>query len=453
MTSKRFVVIGGDAAGMSAASLARRRRPDLGIEVFEMGEYTSYGACGLPYYIAGWIPELDDLISVTPWEFMEKRGIQVHLRHRAQRLYPDRKVIEVLGLEAGRVKEVAYDDLLIATGAEPLVPPGVDTGLEGVFTLRGLPQAEAITRFIREKSCRRGLVVGTGYIGMEMAEGLAATGLEVTVVGRRPLVLPAFEEEIAEVVAGELKKQEVNLRTGAEAAKVERVPAGGLRVTLTDGGELDTDLVVIGAGVRPRNELAVEAGLAVGVKKAIAVDRRQRTSAPGVWAAGDCAEAYHRLLGRNAYVPLALHANRQGRIVGGNVVGLTTEFPGVLGTAICKVFDLTVARTGLSLKEARDQGYDAEKVVVQSGSRAGYYPGAARILSVLIVDRKAGRPWGAQMVGADGVAHRINTWAAALAAGLSLEDVYGLDLAYAPPFSQVWDPVLLASKVALKGNE
>jgi len=435
---------------MSAASLAKRRRPDLDIEAYEMGDFTSYAACGMPYYVGGEVPEIEDLVVVSPSEFREKRGIKVFMRHRVEKIHPDRKIVEVRNLENDQVKEAPYDDLLIATGAEPVIPPGFNLDLPGVYPLRGLKDAAGLRKYIQEHSPREALVVGTGYIGMEMAEALTLAGVKTTVMGRRPQVLPLFEEEIAENVAAELERHGVKVVFQAEATQVEPSADGRLKVTLTNGDVHVTDLVQLGAGVKPRSRLAEEAGLELGVKKAIKVDRSQRTSVPDIWAAGDCAEAYHRLLGKNAYAPLALTANRQGRVVGTNIVGGRAEFPGILGTTICKVFDLAVARTGLSLKEAQAEGYDAVKVTITGRSKAHYYPGSAPIKTVLIVERGGKRFWGAQMVGQDGVAHRINTWAAALGAGLTLDQVYALDLAYAPPFSPVWDPVLVASEVAMK---
>lgn len=449
MNKRRFVVIGGDAAGMSAASLAKRRMPDLEIEAYEMGDFTSYGACGMPYYVSGEVGKLEDLVVVTPEEFREKRGINVFMRHRVEKINPSAKTIEVRNLETDEHKEAGFDDLLIATGAEPVIPPGLDINLPGVYHLRTLHDADGIKKYIQENSIKEGLVVGTGYIGMEMAEALAQAGLDVTVVGRRPKVMPLFEDEIRDEVEKELLRKNVNLISGVEAAGVER-QGSRLLLSLSDGRTISTDLIVVGAGVKPRSSLAVEAGIKVGVKKAVSVDRNQRTSHDNIWSAGDCCEVYHSLLTRNAYIPLALGANRQGRIVGHNISGSPVEFPGVLGTTICKVFDLTVARTGLGLKEARDEGFDAVTIDITSRSRPHYYPGSAPIKTVLVVERGSRKLWGAQMTGVDGVAHRINTWATALAAGMSLEQIHGLDLAYAPPYSPVWDPVLISSEIAMK---
>ncbi len=434
---------------MSAASLAKRRKPYMEIEAYEMGDFTSYGACGMPYYVGGEVPELNDLVVVTPREFEEKRGIRVFMRHRAEKIVPEEKTVLVRNLATDALKEVKYDDLLIATGAEPIVPPSVDLDMPGVFALRGLPDAEAIKRHTAANGCREAIIVGTGYIGVEMAEALTSAGLKVRMMGRRPQVMPIYEDEISALAAEELTAHGVEVVFQAEADRVER-EGSRLKVILTGGGVHTADLVLFGTGVRPRSSLAAEAGLKLGVKKAISVDRRQQTSHHGIWAAGDCAEAYHSLLNKNTYIPLALTANRQGRIAGGNVAGLAAEFPGILGSAVCKIFDLTVARTGLGLKEAREHGLNAVKVAVTGRSRAHYYPGGAPVQTVLIVEKDSKKLWGAQMAGRDGVAQRINVFAAALAAGMTLEQIYNLDLAYAPPFSPVWDPILNAADVAMK---
>lgn len=447
--TRRLVVIGGDAAGMSAASLVKRRLPEVEIEAFEMGDYTSYGACGMPYFVAGWVGDLDELVAVTPTQFEEKRGIKVHMRHRAGKIEPDQKSIQVKDLSTGQSRDVSYDDLMIATGAEPFIPPGIDLNLPGVFALRGLPDARGIKQYIQDNHCRRGVVIGAGYIGMEMAEALTEAGLEVTVIDISPRAMTLFEPEISEAVAEELNHRQVRLVTGVGADRLE-ASNNGLVLTGQDGQTFTADLVVVGTGVKPRSHLAGDAGLSLGVRGAVSVDRHQLTSHPHIWSAGDCAESYHLLLKKNAYIPLALTANRAGRVAAMNILGAGEEFPGILGTAVCKVFDLALARTGLGLEEARNEGLDVEKVVVNSYSRPRYMPGSAPITTILIVEKGTQKLWGAQMVGIDGVAHRINTFCAALAAGFNLKQIHSLDLAYAPPFAPVWDPVLIASEVAMK---
>ena len=449
MTDK-LIIIGGDAAGMSAASLAKRRLPSLEIEAYEMGDFTSYGACGMPYYVSGQVKRLDDLVVVTPEQFRTKRGINVFTRHRVDVIHPDRKTIEVFDINSGQLREVAYGRLLIATGAEPFIPKGLDMTLPGVFTLRGLPDAEGIKNYARQNSCKSALVIGTGYIGMEMTEALAEAGLDTTVLGRRPQVMGNYEPEISAKVAEVLAAHHIPVLFGAEPESLAQTPDGRLKVTRTNGECLEADLIVVGTGVRPRSNLAKSAGLELGSKMAIKVDRNQQTSHPDIWSAGDCAEAYHVLLKKNAYIPLALTANRAGRIAGLNIIGEKAEFPGILGSAVCKVFELEVARTGLGFEEARAEGIEVIKVVVTSRSKPHYYPGSAEVTTVLTVEKGTEKLWGAQMVGRDGIAHRINSFATALSSGLTLEEIHRIDMAYAPPFSPVWDPVLIACEVAMK---
>ncbi len=449
MGREKLCIIGGDAAGMSAAGRAKRRRSDLDVEVFEAGQYVSYGACGIPYYISGSVKQLMDLVVVTREEFEEKRDIRVNLGHRVEKILPDKKALVVRDLAADKEKEVSYDRLLISTGAQPIVPPGIDLGLPGVFALRGLMEAAELKEYIVVNSPRKALIVGGGYIGVEMAEALKMAGMEVSMVEFAPRLMPVMEEEVSEAVAETLTRNGVEYVLGAGAEKVEETKKG-LKVTLSNSDIIETDMALVAIGVKPRSELAEEAGLELGVRKAIKVDRRQRTSHEDIWAAGDCAEAYHLLYGKNAYIPLALTANRQGRVAGSNIGGEDDEFPGMLGTAVTKVFDLDVARTGLGMKEAGDLGLEAEKIEVKSNSQAHYCPANQRVHSLVIVERGTKRLLGAQMFGREGVAQRINVWAAALTQGMGLEEISQLDLAYAPPFSPVFDPVLQAAEVAEK---
>ena len=295
------------------------------------------------------------------------------------------------------------------------------------------------------------MIVGAGYIGLEMAEALTAAGLTVTLVEFMPRVIPMMEEEISGVVHKTLTDHGLEVILGAGAEKLERGERGGIKVLLSGGQTQEADLVLVAIGVTPNSELARDAGIELGAKGAIKVDRRQRTSAENIFAAGDCAEAYHLLLQKNVYLPLALAANRQGRVVADHLAGTPAEFPGVLGTAVTRVFNLAAARTGLGREEAKTHGLELEKVVVKSKTRAHYYPGGSEMTLVLLVDKKnRSRLLGAQMAGADGVPHRINTLATAIAAGLTLDRIMDLDLAYAPPFSPVFDPVLQAAEQAMK---
>jgi NADPH-dependent 2,4-dienoyl-CoA reductase/sulfur reductase-like enzyme len=381
-----------------------------------------------------------------------KKGVKVHVLHRAEKLLPQQKTAVIRDLNTGRIAEELYDKLVISTGAEPIVPPGINTSGSRVFTLRGLSSAQSLKRFIRESSPKEALIVGGGYIGLEMAGALAASGIHTTIVEFMPRVIPAMEEEISEMVSRELESHGIDIITGVGVEKVAESSGGKVEAILTNGNCLNTDIVLVAIGVKPRTQLAAEAGLELGVKGAIKVNRQQRTSLPDIWAGGDCAEAYHRLLQRNTYVPLALTANRQGRIIGESVAGRDSVFPGILGTAVSKVFDLTVARTGLGEKEAQSYGYKTNKVVATSRSHPAYYPGSQEIQTVLVLEQGSSRLLGVQMVGKEGVAQRIDVWATALTAGFSLSQIHDLDLAYAPPFSTVWGPVLLASRIAMKSE-
>ncbi|HUT54126.1 MAG TPA: FAD-dependent oxidoreductase [bacterium] len=446
----KFIVIGGDAAGMSAASRAKRKQPGLDVEVFEKSSFVSYAGCGIPYFVSGVVHELEDLLAVRIEDFEKKRGIKVNLRHEVTRIVPDKKIVVVKNHETGRELTAPYDHLIISTGASPRTPPGIDDGLPGVFSVRGLAEAAELKKYLAINSPKRGLILGAGYIGLEMAEALAAVGMEITMVQLPDRAINSMEPEISDAVAKSLNEHGVKLITAATAEKIERDNKGKLTLSLSNNEKFTADLMVIGIGVTPNSGLAADAGLELGARNSIKVDRRQRTSAPDVYSAGDCAEHYHRLLGRNAYIPLALTANRAGRVAGDNVAGVPSEFPGMLGSAVSKVFDLAIARTGLSMKECAELGLDVRKAVVETASRAHYYPGGSRITNVLIVENKTNKLWGVQMAGKDGVAGRINTWATAIAAGMTLNQIYDLDLAYAPPFATAWEPILIASEVAAK---
>lgn len=450
MSGKKVVVIGGDACGMSAASRAKRRDPELRIVAFEMGENVSYGACGIPYAVSGEIPEIDSLVVLTPEQFEHERGIKAHLHHRVEEIDRGGRKVLVRDLVGDRVFEEPYDQLVYATGAAPIIPPEVNPALPGLFTIRNVTDAHAVRNFIDQKKPKTGLIIGAGYIGLEMTESLVAAGVETTVVDCGGRVMCSAEDEISQVLGKELQAHGVGIVTRSEVAGRITRKGGKLQMGLSSGHEVQAEMVIIGIGVRPMSELAEAAGLKLGVKGAVAVDRNLRTSDPAIFAGGDCAEAFHRVLGRNAYLPLALGANRQGRVIGDNLAGEPTEFPGVLGSAVSKVFGQTVARTGLGFEEARAEGLDVIKVVVRSPSHPGYMPDSGPNLTVVVADRDSKKPVGVQMVGRQGVSRRIDIWGTALATGLSLAEIGDLDLAYAPPYSPVWDPVLVAAQVANK---
>jgi NADPH-dependent 2,4-dienoyl-CoA reductase/sulfur reductase-like enzyme len=445
--SERLIIIGGVAAGMSAAAKARRLDPKLEIVVYEKTGYVSYGACGLPYYVKGEIPRIEDVIVRTPEQFAGQ-GIQAHVCHEVVALDPTTQSVRVRNLATGQEFTDHWDKLILTTGGAALKPPIPGLDLPGIFTLRTVEDALAIRRWLEQGRPTRGVIVGGGYIGLEMAEALAAHGLQLSLVEMLPQVMPNMDPDMAGHVAKELERQGVELLLEHTVAafvgngRVSEVVAGGKR--------FPADIVIFSVGIRSNNVLAQQAGLALGPTGAVAVDEQQRTNIPNIWAAGDVAEAHHRITNRPAYIPLGTTANKQGRVAGANAAGGEAVFKGIVGTAAVKVFDLQAARTGLSEREAHRAGFEVETVTVTSSARAHYMPEHPPIHVKLLFERGNQRLLGAQMVGQAGVAKRIDVAAAALQAGWTIEELAELDLSYAPPFAPVWDPILVAANVANK---
>jgi NADPH-dependent 2,4-dienoyl-CoA reductase/sulfur reductase-like enzyme len=445
-----LVIVGGVAAGLAAAMEARRTSPDLPVTVFERTGDISYGACGLPYVVAGLIPSTDALVLHTPEYFRERHRIEVRTNCEALEILPSKSVLRVREGDAER--EVGYDSLVLATGAAAVCPPLAGRELEGVFVLRHMRDGRRLLRFMDEARPRTAVVVGAGYIGLEMAEAFTARGLRTTLVESSETVMGALGGRVRELVAEEMRAHGVEVTFGERVTAFE---GGGGRVArvLTDAGRaLEADVVSVGVGVHPEVALAVAAGIEVGESGAVLTDERQRTSAPGVYAAGDCCEVLHRVSGRRVWHPLGQPAVRQGWVAGANAAGDTSaeaRYAGVVGTNVVKVFDLEVARTGLSLEEALGAGFDAAETEGETHSRAGYYPSGSKIHTRLVADAR-GRLLGAQMVGREGVAHRVDVYAAALHAGLKVEDVERFDLAYAPPVAPTIDPIIRAAHRARK---
>ncbi|ARS91062.1 FAD-dependent oxidoreductase [Natrarchaeobaculum aegyptiacum] len=440
-----FVIVGGDAAGMSAASKAKRENPDLEVIVFERGEWVSYAACGMPYYVKGTVDDLDDLVAVTPEEFREGRDVDLRTNHEVVAIDPDTQTVTV---EAdGEQFDQPYGALLIGTGARAIQPPFDGLDLEGVFTLRSMDEADAIEDDVSAHDLETAAIVGGGYVGVEMAEALTERGIEVSIYEMLPQILQPFGEETASVVEDHLEDQGVSVHLETAVDGFE----GDDRVdeVLLDGGDRaePADLVVVGVGVAPNVSLAEEAGIELGPTGAIATDEYGRTNCDDVYAAGDAAEATNVVTGEPDHVPLALTANRAGRAIGTTVAGEPTPTGGTAGTAIVKAFDLGAARTGIIDEErARDAGFDPVSVTIEAPTRPHYYPGATELTITLVADRETERVLGASLVGRDG-AKRIDTVATAVDAELTVGELLNLDLAYAPPFSPVWDPVLTAAKV------
>lgn len=443
----RFVIIGGDAAGMSAASKAKRNKPDTEVVVLEQTSDVSYSACGMPYNIADPNRDMNDLVVRTAPVFREKQGIDLRLGHRVERIDRAGKKVEGVS-EGGRSFAVPYDKLLIATGARPrfLPIPGMD--LPGVKGLKSLEDGRSVKTYISENNVKSAIVIGAGYIGLEMVEAFHERGVQVDVCDIIPNFLPWAPKEFDEIVRKELESKGVRCRMGTAVNSIERAN-GRLKVNFSDES-LHADMVLMGVGVAPNSELAAEAGLELGPFKAIAVDKYLRTSDPDIYAVGDCADAFHHITGKRVWIPLALRANRGGWAVADNVTGTPSEIPDIVGSAVFKVLDLEVARTGLSLKEAQDEGFDAVANYIQSRSRAHGHPGNQTVHVHLVADLKTGKLLGGSMIGKEGCAHRINAVAVALHASMTVEEFFGCDFAYAPPFSPVWDPLLTAANQLLK---
>ncbi|WP_203780234.1 FAD-dependent oxidoreductase [Paractinoplanes rishiriensis] len=447
----RLVIIGGDAAGMSAASQARKRlgRDVLEIVAFERGHFTSYSACGIPYWIGGVVAERDALVARTPDEH-RKAGIQVRLRHEVTGIDLDRREVVARDLDGGGEVKTHFDHLMYAAGASPVTPDWATDRGAGIFGVQTLDDGAAIQEWLaRDPAPRRAVVIGGGYIGVEMAEAMVRRGLRVTLLEKsdQPMAKTA-DPDMGALVRQAIEGLGIEVRTGAAVEGID-TEGGRVRAVVTPGGALPADIVLLGLGVRPNSALAEQAGLPVGATGGLRTDLRMRVEGvDGVWAAGDCVETRHLLTGRPAHVPLGTHANKQGRVAGINIGGGYATFPGVIGTAVTKVCDLEVARTGLTSKEADSAGFAYVTATVASTSRAGYYPGAETMTIKLIAERRTGTLLGAQIVGKAEAAKRIDALAVAVWNRMNVEEMTALDLSYAPPFAPVWDPVLIAARKA-----
>jgi NADPH-dependent 2,4-dienoyl-CoA reductase/sulfur reductase-like enzyme len=447
---RNLVLIGGDAAGMSAASQARRLLgvDELAITVLERGETTSYAACGIPYWVAGLVPHRSDLVARRAEVFRDKQQIDVRLHHEATAIDTDARTVSVRDLTSGAGLTLSYDDLLIATGAQQMRPPvdGLDT--PGVFGVQTLGDGQRILDAMAQRSPRHAVVVGGGYIGLEMAEAMQLQGLAVTLIDLAPQPMTTLEPELGALIADAIRTMGIDLRLQTPLSGIEAGADGWVRAVTTPGGEIATDLVIIGTGVRPRSELAAAAGIPVGPSGGIVTDDRQRTPVDRVWAAGDCAETLHRVSRLPVSLALGTIANKQGRIAGLNLGGGEGRFPGVLGTAVTKIHDLEIARTGLSVREAEAAGLSVEVSSITAGTRAHYYPQSSEMTVLLVIESGSGRLLGGQIVGGLGAGKRIDVLATALWNRMQVKDLVQMDLAYAPPFSPVWDPVLTAARSA-----
>lgn len=453
----KVVIIGGVAAGPKAASKIMRMRPDAEVTIVEKGVFLSYAGCGLPYYISGDVPERNDLLETPAGVvrdavfFRKVKNLKVLNGTEALGIDRDGKRVRVKTLASGEESWLPYDNLVLATGAEPVIPPipGVDG--KNVFTLHGVPDAEGIKAVLAERRAEDVVIIGGGLIGVETTEALAAHGCRVTVVEMLPQILGLLDWEVARLVERHMESKGVKVMTGTQALAIESRDGAGGAVThvRTDKGELPAGIVILAIGVRPNVALARAAGLAIGeTTRAIKVDDRMRTSDPAIYAAGDCVECIDRVTGRPCFVPLGSTANKQGRVAAVNICGGGDVFPGVLGSAVCKVFDFCVARTGLSECAARSLGMDVVTALAPGPDKAHYMPQAKPLMMKLVADGKTGRLLGVQATGPGEGAKRIDVAAAAITAGMTVDDVANLDLSYAPPYAPAMDNLITAANVA-----
>jgi len=434
-------VVGGVAGGASAAAKAKRTDPGLEVVVYEKSGYVSYGACGLPYFLSGEIPRLEALVARTPEEF-RKQGVEVHTRHEVVDVNYEDRVLTVFDHENRRTFQDRFDLLVLATGARPLVPSLPGTEQEGVYTLRSMEDGARIKEAL--EGARRTAILGAGYIGLEVAEAFRKLGKEVTLLEAKDRPLPQADPEVSALVKQELEAHGVEVWTGVRATALRG--AGRVEGVETDAGFVPADLVLLAVGIRPNTALAQAMGVALGPTGAIATDERMRTNLEGVFAAGDVAESRHLVLERPYWLPLGDVANKHGRTAGSVIGKEEARFRGVVGTAIFKAFGLAVATTGLSLEAALKEGFRAKAVQIQSRDGAHYYPGTHPLHVRLVYEEGTGRLLGGAVVGHMNAALRINVLAALLHQKGTVEDLLALDLAYAPPFSPVWDPLLVAAQ-------
>lgn len=447
---ERLVVIGGDAAGMSAASQARRLKgpEELEIVAFERGHFSSFSACGIPYWVGGDVAARDELIARTPEEH-RARGIDLRMRTEVVEIDVAGRRVRARDVGAGAEAWTEYDKLVIATGARPIRPdlPGADApGVHGVQTL---DDGQALLDTLAATRGRRAVVVGAGYIGVEMAEALIKRGYEVTVVNRGREPMSTLDPDMGRLVHRAMEGLGITMVNDAEVTEILTGDDGRVRAVGTRAAEYPADVVVLGIGVRPETALARAAGLPLGPHGGLLTDLAMRVRGhEDVWAGGDCVEVLDLVSGRERHIALGTHANKQGQVIGANAGGGYATFPGVVGTAVSKVCELEIARTGLREKDARRAGLQYETVTIESTSRAGYYPKAARMTVKMLAERGTGRLLGVQIVGREGAAKRVDIAAVALTARMTVEGMTALDLGYAPPFSPVWDPILVAARKA-----
>ena len=441
-TPKKIIIVGGVAGGASAAARARRVDEHAEIHVFERGPYISFANCGLPYFIAGEIDSRDKLIVMTPERFWERSRVHAHVNHEVLSINRTAKTVRVKGPD-GTERDVTYDRLILSQGAKPIVPAIMGVDLPHVFTLRDIPDMDRIVKFLDEQKPKRAVVIGGGFIGVEMAEAFHHRGIRVTIVERNPHILPLLDSDMATHLQNQIRSADFDFKANAHAA---RFTSEG--VEFADGSKLAADLILLSVGVKAEVELAKAAGLEIGITGGVKTNGRMESSDPNIYAVGDAAETTHALTGARARIALAGPANRQGRIAGSNAAGARMIYPGALGTSIVRALHMTVGFTGLNSAQAAKAGFTFFTSLTRDNSHAHYYPGAKPVLIKVIAEEGTGRLLGAQVLGERGVDKRVDVLATAIAGKMSVFDLETLDLAYSPPFGSANDPINTAGFVA-----
>lgn len=454
MEKQKLIVIGAVAAGTKAASKAKRENPDLEVKVFTKEAHISYAGCGLPYYIGGIIKEKKELVVRTPEIFKQEQDIDIYTGHEVTAIDTKLKKVFVVDEASSEKKEYYYDKLILAMGATPIKPPLPNIGMENIFTLRSVSDAFKIRDLVEEGKVKQAVVVGGGFIGLEVAENLVHKGVHVTLVELASHVLPPFDEEIALLAQAHMKDKGVHIVTGEKVLGFDGAEGKVCKVQST-AGDFEADIVVLSIGVRPNVLLAAEAGIELGSTGAIKVDPYMRTNIPNIFACGDCAENINLVTNQAAWYPMGSTSNKTGRIAGSNAVNTDhmDGLEGVLGTTVVKLFDMNAAKTGLSERDALRLGLNIDTILVPATDKAHYYPGNKPIITKLVIDQESHRILGAQVIGTGVVDKPIDTIAAVMTLGGRVEDLAKLDLAYAPPFSMAMSSSIMVANVMLNKLE
>lgn len=438
----KLIVIGGVAAGMSAASKLRRLNQDAQIVVYEKGSFLSYGACGLPYYVSGENDDYTKMIARTKEQF-DAVGIETCLEHEVVKVVPEKKQVMIKDLKNNKMFIDTYDKLMISTGTSPIIPPFSGVHLQNIHVLKTLEDGIRLKEVAIKSEIQDVVIVGGGYIGIEVVEAMATLGKRVRVIELGDRILQTFDQEITTLAEKEVLQQGISLNLGE---KVEGfIGSTQVEAVKTDKGTYKADLVLLSIGVRPATKFLEGTGIHLATNGAIVVDREMRTNLPDIYSAGDCAQVYHKVMEENAYIPLGTNANKCGRIAGANIAGSHQKYVGTLGSAAIKVFDLELGRTGLSEKDAKQLAIDYTTVFIQANDHPRYYPNETPIWIKLICEKRTRRIIGAQAIGQKGVVLRIDVLAVAIHNNMSADELGMLDLCYAPPFAGVWDAIHIAS--------